>query len=109
MPDVEIKPQKYKDPRPPEHFEPFHARVRAREPEAHVYEIVRIVTVLHALIRVTVSYGMPLRFAAIASPTREQPQEAADLILDRIRAQHGQLVRRGHRASRRAERPTALA
>jgi 1-acyl-sn-glycerol-3-phosphate acyltransferase len=251
MPDVEIKPQKYRDPRPPEHFKPFHARVRAREPEAHVYEIVRIVTVLHALItfrargigsenvpigpvifapnhasfmdhfftgafvrrriqfmaksqlfsspiptyifshggvfpvrrgahdeeafvsafrilerggaigmyceggrsrtgevgsearpgigrlalesgapvvpvailgshqvrnwkrlqfpKVTVSYGPPLRFAPIASPTREQQQEAADLILDRIRAQHGELVRRGHRGSRRAERPPAVA
>jgi 1-acyl-sn-glycerol-3-phosphate acyltransferase len=184
MPDVEIKPQKYRDPRPPEHFKPFHARVRAREPEAHVYEIVRIVTVLHALItfrargigsenvpigpvifapnhasfmdhfftgafvrrriqfmaksqlfsspiptyifshggvfpvrnwkrlqfpKVTVSCGTPLHFAPIASPTREQRQEAADLGLDRIRAQHGELVRRGHRGSRRAERPHAMA
>src|SRR5437588_6759342 len=50
MPDVEIKPQRYKDDRPAEFFEPFHARVRAGEPEAHVYEIVRIATVLHALI-----------------------------------------------------------
>jgi 1-acyl-sn-glycerol-3-phosphate acyltransferase len=50
MPDVEIRPQKYRDSRPPEHFDTFHARVRAGEPEAHVYEIVRIVTVLHALI-----------------------------------------------------------
>lgn len=50
MPDVEIRPQRYRDERPPEHFEAFHARVRAGEPEAHVYEIVRIVTVLHALI-----------------------------------------------------------
>ena len=50
MPDVEIKPQQYRDPRPPEHFAPYHARVRAGEPEAHVYEIVRTLTVLHALI-----------------------------------------------------------
>jgi 1-acyl-sn-glycerol-3-phosphate acyltransferase len=251
MPDVEIKPQQYRDQRPPEHFEPFHARVRAREPEAHVYEIVRIVTVLHALItfrargvgsenvpigpvifapnhasfmdhfftgafvrrriqfmaksqlfsspiptyifghggvfpvrrgahddeafisafkilerggaigmyceggrsrtgevgtqarpgigrlalesgapvvpvgilgshqvrnwkrlqfpKVTVSYGVPLRFAQIASPSREQQQEAADLILDRIRAQHDELVRLGHRGSRRAARTHAVA
>src|SRR5438270_6079779 len=50
MPDVEIKPQRYKDDRPPEFFDAFHARVRAGEPEAHVYEVVRIATVLHALI-----------------------------------------------------------
>jgi 1-acyl-sn-glycerol-3-phosphate acyltransferase len=251
MPDVELKPQQYKDARPPEYFAPFHARVRAGEPEAHVYEIVRIATVLHALItfrargiasehvpigplilapnhasfmdhffagafvrrriqfmaksqlfsspvptyifshggvfpvrrgaqddeafisafkilrrggaigmyceggrsrngevgaearpgigrlalesgapvvpvailgshqvrnwkrlkfpRVTVSYGTPLRFTAIDSPTREQQQEAADLILDRIRTQHAELVRLGHRGSRRAARSHAVA
>jgi 1-acyl-sn-glycerol-3-phosphate acyltransferase len=250
MPDVEIKPQQYRDARPPEHFEPYHARVRAGEPDA-MYEIVRIVTVLHALItfrarsigsdnvpigpvilapnhasfmdhfftgafprrriqfmaksqlfsspiltyifshggvfpvrrgggddeafisafkilerggaigmyceggrtrngevaaearpgigrlalesgapvvpvamlgshrvrnwkrlhfpRVTVSYGAPLRFAAIQSPTREQQQEAADRILDRIRTQHDELVRLGHRGSRRAARSHAVA
>jgi 1-acyl-sn-glycerol-3-phosphate acyltransferase len=50
MPDVEIKPQKYRDERPAEHFDSYHARVRDHEPEAAVYEIVRIVTVLNALI-----------------------------------------------------------
>lgn len=50
MTDVELKPQVYKDPRPPEYFQPFHERVRTREPEAKSYEIVRILTVLHALI-----------------------------------------------------------
>ncbi len=251
MPDVEIKPQRYKDDRPAEHFEPFHARVRAGEPEAHVYEIVRIATVLHALIafrargvgsenvpngpvilapnhasfmdhfftgafvrrriqfmaksqlfsspiptyifshggvfpvrrgahddeafisayrilerggaigmyveggrsrtgevgaearpgigrlalesgapvvpvailgshqvrnwkrlhfpKVTVSYGEPFRFEAIASPTRDQQQEAADLILDRIRAQHTELARLGHRGVRRPGRSHAVA
>jgi 1-acyl-sn-glycerol-3-phosphate acyltransferase len=49
MPDVEIRPQRYKDERPKEHFDPYHARVRNREPEAKVYEIVRIVTVLTAV------------------------------------------------------------
>jgi 1-acyl-sn-glycerol-3-phosphate acyltransferase len=50
MPDVELKPQIYRDPRPKEYFDQFHARVRDHEPEAKVYEIVRITTVLHALI-----------------------------------------------------------
>jgi 1-acyl-sn-glycerol-3-phosphate acyltransferase len=49
MPDVELKPQVYKDPRPKEYFDQFHERVRTREPEP-IYEVVRIVTVLHALI-----------------------------------------------------------
>ncbi len=48
--DVELKPQSYRDERPPEYFEQYHARVRANEPEAKSYEIVRIVTMLHALL-----------------------------------------------------------
>jgi 1-acyl-sn-glycerol-3-phosphate acyltransferase len=251
MPDVEIQPQQYKDPRPAEYFEPFHARVRAGEPEGHVYEIVRIATVLHALItfrargvgsenapigpvifapnhasfmdhfftgafvrrrvqfmaksqlfsspiptyifshggvfpvrrgahddeafisafkilerggaigmyceggrsrtgavgaearpgigrlalvsgapvvpvailgshqvrnwkrlqfpKVTVSYAKPLRFTAIQSPTREQQQEAADIILARIRAQHTELESLGHRGALRAAGSRATA
>jgi 1-acyl-sn-glycerol-3-phosphate acyltransferase len=50
MADLEIKPQIYKDPRPKEYFDPFHERVRTREPEAKVYEIVRIATVGYSLI-----------------------------------------------------------
>src|SRR6202046_3755841 len=49
MQDVELKPQRYKDQRPKEHFDQFHARVRAGEPEAKVYEVVRVATVLYAL------------------------------------------------------------
>ena len=251
MPDVEIRPQRYRDDRPPEFFDAFHARVRAGEPEAHVYEIVRIATVLHALItfrargigsenvpagplilapnhasfmdhffagafvrrriqfmaksqlfsaaipsyifshggvfpvrrgaqddeafisaykilerggaigmyceggrsrtgqvgeearpgigrlalesgapvvpvgilgshqvrnwkrlrfpKVTVSYGTPLRFEVVATPTREQQQEAADIILERIRALHDELERLGHHGSRRAARSHAVA
>jgi 1-acyl-sn-glycerol-3-phosphate acyltransferase len=250
MPDLEIKPQRYRDARPKEFFEPYHARVRAGEPEAHVYEIVRIATVLHALItfraraigsenvplgplilapnhasfmdhffagafvrrriqfmaksqlfssavpqyifshggvfpvrrgaqddeafisaykilerggaigmyceggrsrngqvatearpgigrlalesgapvvpvailgshqvrnwkrmqfpRVTVSYGRPLRWEPIAEPTRDQQQQAADLILERIRGLHDELERLGHRAARRAARRPAV-
>jgi 1-acyl-sn-glycerol-3-phosphate acyltransferase len=39
MPD--IKPQVYKDPRPPEYFERFHERSRTREPD-WVYDLARI-------------------------------------------------------------------
>ena len=50
MPDVEIKPQRYRDDRPKEFFDRYHARTRAQGPEAHVYEVVRSATALHALI-----------------------------------------------------------
>jgi len=50
MPDVQIREQRYKDARPAEHFDRFHARTRAGEPEAKVYEVVRAFTVLNALL-----------------------------------------------------------
>jgi 1-acyl-sn-glycerol-3-phosphate acyltransferase len=50
MPDVEIREQRYRDERPAEHFAPFHARTRAGEPNALVYEAVRTVTMLNALV-----------------------------------------------------------
>lgn len=39
----EIKPQKYKDPRPPETFDRFHERSRTRDPD-WIYGLVRMVT-----------------------------------------------------------------
>jgi 1-acyl-sn-glycerol-3-phosphate acyltransferase len=50
MPDVELKPQVYKDPRPKEDFDRYHAIVRDHEPESRVYEVVRIATELVALL-----------------------------------------------------------
>jgi 1-acyl-sn-glycerol-3-phosphate acyltransferase len=50
MPDVEIKAQVYKDPRPKEHFDRYHQMVRDHPPEAKVYEPTRILTVMWALI-----------------------------------------------------------
>lgn len=47
--DVKIREQVYKDPRPAEHFAPFHARVRDHRPE-WVYEVVRVFTMANALI-----------------------------------------------------------
>jgi 1-acyl-sn-glycerol-3-phosphate acyltransferase len=49
MSDVQIKPQVYKDERPPEYFEQFHQRTRSGPPEAKVYEVTRIITVTTAL------------------------------------------------------------
>jgi 1-acyl-sn-glycerol-3-phosphate acyltransferase len=244
--DVQIKEQRYRDDRPAEHFERFHALVRAGEPEAKVYEVVRVFVVLHALItfrargigsenvpggpviiapnhasfmdhffsgafirrrvqfmaksqlfapglpswifshggvfpvlrgrhdeeafvtadkilerggaigmyceggrsrtgqlaaeakpgigrlalesgapvvpvailgshqvrnwkrlqfpRVTVRYGLPLKFAPVDNPSREQQQEVADYILDRIREMHTELERLGHKGALRAAR-----
>jgi len=48
VPDVELKPQIYKDARPKEFFDEYHERVRDHEPEP-VYEFVRTVTMLWAL------------------------------------------------------------
>jgi 1-acyl-sn-glycerol-3-phosphate acyltransferase len=245
MPDVELKPQVYKDPRPKEYFDSFHARSRTRDPNA-MYEVVRITTMLHGLItfrarglgtenvpmgpvilapnhasfmdhfftgafirrrvrfmaksqmfkppfgplvyspggvfpvrrghhdeeafltsfeiigrggaivmyceggrsrtgkladtakpgigrlalqtgvpvvpvailgsyqvrnwkrlhfpKVTVQYGKPFKFKLVEAPTREQQQEAADLIYGRIRRLHGELARVGHTAARRQRR-----
>jgi 1-acyl-sn-glycerol-3-phosphate acyltransferase len=50
VPDVELKPQVYRDERPKEYFDRFHSLVRDHEPEAKVYEVVRVLTVLHAII-----------------------------------------------------------
>lgn len=50
MPDVELKPQVYRDPRPAEHFAPFHERVRSQPPGTEVYEVTRVLTVLYALL-----------------------------------------------------------
>jgi len=54
--------------------------------------------------RVTVQYGQPLRFEQIEQATREQQQEAAHVILERIRTMHTELGRLGHRGALRAAR-----
>jgi 1-acyl-sn-glycerol-3-phosphate acyltransferase len=52
--------------------------------------------------RITVQFGTPFKFDRVEHSTREQQQEAADYILDRIRELHGQLELLGHRGSLRA-------
>ncbi len=54
--------------------------------------------------RVTVQYGEPFKFRVVEQPSREQQQEVADYILDRIREMHTELQRLGHRAALRAAR-----
>jgi 1-acyl-sn-glycerol-3-phosphate acyltransferase len=56
-PDVKLRAQVYKDPRPAETFAPFHERTRDHGPE-WIYEVVRVVTMLNALITFrTQGYG----------------------------------------------------
>lgn len=54
--------------------------------------------------KVVVQYGRPFRFARIAQSTREQQQQAADYVLDQIRALHTELSRLGYRAAARRAR-----
>jgi 1-acyl-sn-glycerol-3-phosphate acyltransferase len=57
--------------------------------------------------RVTIRYGKPFRFERIEQPTRDQQQQAAELILERIRTMHSELQRLGHRGALRAARQAA--
>jgi 1-acyl-sn-glycerol-3-phosphate acyltransferase len=54
--------------------------------------------------RVTVQFGTPFRFERIEHATREQQQEAADYILDRVKELYAQLKLLGHRGSVAAAR-----
>ena len=49
MPDVELKPQVYRDPRPKEYFDQFHARARAGD-AGWTYELTRLVVVPYSLL-----------------------------------------------------------
>jgi len=66
-----MKDQVYKDPRPAEYFDKFHARARTREPN-WVYEVVRVVTVLYGLIafrmRCIASDNVPASGRVILAP-----------------------------------------
>ena len=55
----------------------------------------------------TVQYGEPMSFAKIESPSREQSQQAADQVFERIRSMYEALDSEGRRgviARRRRER-----
>jgi 1-acyl-sn-glycerol-3-phosphate acyltransferase len=59
--------------------------------------------------KVIVRYGEPFRFQVQPAPSRDQQQQAADLILARIRDLHAELARTRSRRGRRAERGPASA
>jgi 1-acyl-sn-glycerol-3-phosphate acyltransferase len=50
-----------------------------------------------ALPKVTVQYGEPMRFEQIDHPTREQSQEIANEVFDRVRGMHQALTQQGRR------------
>jgi 1-acyl-sn-glycerol-3-phosphate acyltransferase len=54
--------------------------------------------------RVTVQYGSPFKFERVEHSTREQQQEAADYILERIKEVYSQLRLLGHRGALAAAR-----
>ncbi len=54
--------------------------------------------------KVVIQYGKPFQFEMIEETTREQQQEAADYIFDRIKELHGELERLGPKGAARASR-----
>ena len=63
--------------------------------------------------KVTVQFEEPLRFEAVAEPTRDEAQAASEVVFDRVKALHSRLRAEGRRGAvraarraRRAARPT---
>jgi 1-acyl-sn-glycerol-3-phosphate acyltransferase len=54
--------------------------------------------------KVTVQFGDPVRFEQVAEPTREQAQEASELVFEEISSLYGALQRNGRRRAVRAAR-----
>jgi 1-acyl-sn-glycerol-3-phosphate acyltransferase len=54
--------------------------------------------------KVLIQYGEPFRFDLVEEPSREQQQEVADYILERIRGMYTRLAEQGYRAAARAHR-----
>jgi 1-acyl-sn-glycerol-3-phosphate acyltransferase len=59
--------------------------------------------------KVTVQYGHAFKFQVVEHSTREQQQEAADLIFSRLRKLHAELSRLGRSGARKAARERARA
>jgi 1-acyl-sn-glycerol-3-phosphate acyltransferase len=70
-PKTEMKAQVYKDPRPAEHFDRFHARTRAKRPN-WMYELVRLVLTPYLLLffrtRAIDSHKVPADGPVIVAP-----------------------------------------
>ena len=51
--------------------------------------------------KVLIQYGAPFKFPVVADPTREQQQEVADYVLERIRELYNRLAELGYRGTSR--------
>ena len=54
--------------------------------------------------KVTIQFGEPLQFEQVAEPTKEQAQEASEIVFERVREMHTKLVGEGRKAVRAARR-----
>jgi 1-acyl-sn-glycerol-3-phosphate acyltransferase len=54
--------------------------------------------------KVTVQFGEPIHFERVEEPTKEQAQEASEIVFDQVRVMHGRLRTEGRRAAVRAAR-----
>jgi 1-acyl-sn-glycerol-3-phosphate acyltransferase len=54
--------------------------------------------------KVTVQFGEPVRFERVPEPTKEQAQEASEVVFERVRSLHGPLRTEGRRSAVRAAR-----
>jgi 1-acyl-sn-glycerol-3-phosphate acyltransferase len=54
--------------------------------------------------KVTVQFGEPLRFEAVAEPTKEQAQEASEVVFERVKEMHSRLRTEGRKSAVRASR-----
>ena len=57
----------------------------------------------------TVQFGKPIRFEQVAEPTRDQAQEASEVVFEQVRAMHGRLRTEGRRSVVRAARSAGRA
>ena len=54
--------------------------------------------------KVTVHFGEPVRFEQVAEPTKEQAQEASEIVFERVRHMHSKLVGEGRKSAVRDAR-----
>src|SRR5215203_6401713 len=54
--------------------------------------------------KVTVQFGEPLKFERVEEPTKEEAQEASEIVFERVREMHSRLVGEGRKSAVRAAR-----
>jgi len=59
--------------------------------------------------KVTVQFGEPLRFERVEEPTKEQAQQASEVVFGRVKEMHGRLRSEGRRGALRASRAARAA